>query len=69
MRGLQVLACLAFFGTCAGKQLTIPSSRKQDAVDATTSAREVAAELTTQPSQEQGFAGPRRYRARAHASN
>jgi len=53
MRGLQVLACLAFFGTCAGKQLTIPSSRKQDAVDAT--AREVVAELTTRPvSQEQG---------------
>ena len=65
---LRVLACLAFFGTCAGKQLTIPSSRKQDAVDAT--AREVVAELTTRPvSQEQGFAGPRRYRARAHASN
>jgi len=48
MRGFQVLACLAFFGTCAGKQLTIPSPRKQGAVDAT--AREV--------SQEQGFAGP-----------
>ncbi len=53
MRGFQVLACLAFFGTCAGKQLTIPSPRKQGAVDAT--AREVA-ELPTRPVSEQGFA-------------
>jgi len=44
MRGFQVLA-LAFFGTCAGKQLTIPSPRKQGAVDAT--AREVSQEQTS----------------------
>ena len=56
MRGLQVLACLAFFGTCAGKQLTIPSPRKQGAVTAT--AGKVTAELPV--SQEQRFAGLRR---------
>ncbi len=51
MRGFQVLAWLCL-GACA-QSLTIPSPRKQGAVDAT--AREVA-ELPTRPVSEQGFA-------------
>ena len=51
MRGPQVLAWLCL-GACA-QSLTIPSPRKQGAVDAT--AREVA-ELPTRPFSEKGFA-------------